>query len=44
MGGKSLLDIIPTKWIFREQNMLSINQLNPQGKLSEVWKSLNIPG
>jgi hypothetical protein len=24
--------------------MLSINQINVQGKLSERWKSLNIPG
>ena len=44
MIGKCLLDKIPTKKIFREQNMLSINQINAQSKLSEVWKSLNTPG
>jgi hypothetical protein len=43
MNGKYLLEQISAKEIFREQNMLSINQTNAHGKLSEIWKSLNIP-
>ena len=36
------MDRIETKTIFKETNLLSINQINAQIKLLEVWKSLNI--
>jgi hypothetical protein len=44
MSGKSVLDKIAAKEIFRKQNMLSINQINAQRKLSKVWKLQNILG
>ena len=44
MGNKSLLDKIPTKTLFEDTNLLSVNQLNAQCKLLEVWKSLNNHG
>jgi hypothetical protein len=44
ISGQSLLDKIPTKKKFREQNMLSSNQINSQGHEYVVWKSLNILG
>ena len=44
MGNRSLLDKIPTKTLFEDTNLLSVNQLNAQCKLLEVWKSLNNPG
>ena len=40
--GSTLMDRIGTKTIFKETNLLSINQLNAQIKLLEVWKSQNI--
>ena len=40
--GSTLQDRINTKTIFKETNLLSINQLNAQTKLLEVWKSQNI--
>ena len=43
MGNKSLLDKIPTKTLFEDTNLISVNQLNAQCKLLEVWKSLNNP-
>ena len=41
MGGKSLLEKIPTEKILGDLKLLSVNQLNAQCKLQEVWKSLN---
>ena len=41
MGGKSLLDKIPTEKILGEIKLMSVNQLNTQSKLQEVWKSIN---
>ena len=40
--GSSLMDKISTKTIFKETDLLSINQLNAQIKLLEIWKSKNI--
>ena len=31
----------PPKQIFKETNLLSVNQINAQIKLTEVWKSQN---
>ena len=39
--GSSLMDRISTKIIFKETNLLSVNQINAQIKLLEVWKSKN---
>ena len=36
------MDRISTKKIFIETNLLSINQINAQIKLLEIWKSQNI--
>ena len=41
MHGSTLADRINTKIIFNETNILSVNQLNAQAKLMEVWKSQN---
>ena len=40
--GSNLMDRINTKVIFKETNLLSVNQINAQIKLTEVWKSQNI--
>ena len=42
LHGSSLMDRISTKKIFIETNLLSINQINAQIKLLEIWKSQNI--
>ena len=42
LHGSTLLDRINTKTIFKETNLLSINQINAQIKLTEVWKSQNL--
>ena len=42
LHGSSLMDRISTKTIFTETNLLSINQINAQIKLLEIWKSQNI--
>ena len=36
-------DKINTKVLLAIQNMLSVNQINAQIKLNEIWKALNIP-
>ena len=41
MAGKSLLDKIPTEKILSDLKILSVNQLNAQCKLQEIWKSQN---
>ena len=41
MHGSTLADRINTKTIYNETNLLSVNQLNAQIKLTEVWKSQN---
>ena len=35
------MDKIKTKKIFKETNLLSVNQINAQIKLTEVWKSIH---
>ena len=42
LHGSSLMDRTSTKTIFIETNLLSINQINAQIKLLEIWKSQNI--
>ena len=42
LHGSSIKDKINTKSIYKEMNLLSINQLNAQIKLTEVCKSLNL--
>ena len=36
------MDHINNKVIYKESNLLSVNQINAQIKLTEVWKSINI--
>ena len=38
----SLMDHINNKLIFKETGLLSVNQINAQIKLTEVWKSINV--
>ena len=40
--GSTLMDRINTNIIFKETNLLSVNQINAQIKLLEVWKSKNL--
>ena len=40
--GSTLMDRISTNIIFNETKLLSVNQINAQIKLLEVWKSQNI--
>ena len=40
--GSSLIDHINNKVIYKETNLLSVNQINAQIKLTKVWKSLNV--
>ena len=40
--GKKLCDQIPTTELLKATKMLSINQLNAQIKLMEIWKATNI--
>ena len=42
--GTKLLDKISTAKLLEETNMMSINQLNAQIKIMEIWKALNIDG
>ena len=37
------MDRINTKQIYKETNLLSVNQINAQIKLIDVWKSINFP-
>ena len=41
--GSTLMDSINTKTVFNEAKLHSVNQINAQIKLLEVWKSMNIP-
>ena len=41
LNGSSLVDKICNKEIYKNINLLSVNQLNCQIKLKEVWKSIN---
>ena len=40
INGTNLADRVPTREVFKNTNLLSINQINAQIKLTEVWKSL----
>ena len=39
-----LLDKVSTKSLLEQSNMLSVNQLNAQINLLEIWKSINLVG
>ena len=41
LNGNKLQDHVPTKQTFDDLDLLSVNQLNAQIKIREVWKSLN---
>ena len=40
LNGNKLMDKIPTSQIFKDLNLQSVNQINAQIKLLDVWKSL----
>ena len=44
LHGSTLMDRLNTKVIFKEISLLSINQINAQIKLVEIWKSINTTG
>ena len=41
LNGTTILDKVCNKEIYKNSNILSVNQLNCQIKLKEVWKSIN---
>ena len=41
LNGTTLLDKVCNKEIYKNNNIISVNQLNCQIKLKEVWKSIN---
>ena len=41
LNNTKISDKISNKEIYHKQNLLSVNQLNGQIKLTEVWKSIN---
>ena len=41
LNGKSLADKISTKTLLKKLKMLSVNQINAQIKITEVWKAMN---
>ena len=43
LNGSFVKDKISTKSILNNLNMLSVNQMNAQIKLSEAWKVTNVP-
>ena len=42
LNNSTIKDKIPTKNIANDLNMLSVNQINAQVKLTKIWKSLNV--
>ena len=38
-----LIDMVSTSTLLSKTNMMSVNQLNGQIKIQEIWKALNIP-
>ena len=40
--GTKLVDRVPTRELLNRANMLSVNQINAQIKIQEIWKALNI--
>ena len=43
LNGCRLLDKIKTQTLLKNVKMLSVNQINAQIKLTEVWKAVNDP-
>ena len=41
MNGTKISDKVSTESLLKKFNIMSVNQLNAQAKLLEVWKSLN---
>ena len=42
LNGSSIKDQISTKSVLKKFNLLSVNQMNAQIKLTEMWKTINI--
>ena len=42
LNGTQIKDRVPTQQLLTKFNMSSVNQLNAQAKLLEVWKALNV--
>ena len=42
LNGSKIKDMIPTSSLLSKYSMLSVNQLNAQIKLVEIWKALNV--
>ncbi len=43
LNGAQIVDQKSTKRLLEEQNMLSVNQMAAQIKLTEMWKAVNDP-
>jgi len=43
LDGSQIVDQKSTKRLLEEQNMLSVNQMAAQIKLTEMWKATNDP-
>ena len=43
LNGTKISDKVSTKSMLTKMNMLSVNQINAQIKLNEIWKSTHIP-
>ena len=43
LAGCQIKDRVPIRTLLEKFNMVSVNQLNAQIKLLEMWKSLNVP-
>ena len=41
LNGKTVSDQISTKVLLKNKNMLSVNQINAQIKITEVWKAMH---
>ena len=43
LNNSRISDKISTKFMLEKHNMLAVNQINAQIKLTEMWKALNDP-
>ena len=43
LNGTMFSDKVSTESLLKKFNIMSVNQLNAQAKLLEVWKALNVP-
>ena len=43
LNGTRIIDRVSTRSLLKKFNMLSVNQINAQIKLLEIWKSLKVP-